>query len=96
MNHQRLYLSGFTKAAKEAAMKNADLAAKAFKALDPFMTTNLSVNQISEIIADLAEHEILPVILPEGELKMGERFAEFYPDETSVWSCVYTAFCRKL
>ena len=95
MTHQRLYLTAFTEAARTAAVKNQDLATRAFKALDPFMTTNLTVNQISEIIDHLVNYEILPVISPEGELAMGERFAEFYPDEASVWNCVYSAFCKK-
>ena len=81
--------------ARAAAAKNQDLATQAFKAIDPFLTTNLSVNQISEIIDDLVNYEILPVISPEGELVMGEEHVEFYPDDASVWECVYTAFCKK-
>ena len=95
MNHQRLYLASFTEAARAAAAKNQDLATQAFKAIDPFLTTNLSVNQISEIIDDLVNYEILPVISPEGELVMGEEHVEFYPDDASIWECVYTAFCKK-
>ena len=95
MNHQRLYLASFTETARAAAEKNQDLATQAFKAIDPFLTTNMTVNHISEIIDDLVNYEILPVISPEGELVMGEEHVEFYADDASVWECVYTAFCRK-
>lgn len=95
MSHQRLYLTGFTKSARTAVTKNQDLVVDALKAVDPFLTTNLSVNQISEMITDLTDYEILPVITPKGELKMGEQFAEFWPDEASVWDCVHTSFCKR-
>ena len=81
--------------ARRAVGKNEDLVVDALRAIDPFLTTNLSVNQISEMITDLTEYEILPVITPGGELKMGESFAEFWPNEASVWDCIHISFCKR-
>ena len=100
MAHQRLYLAGFTDAARAAAAKNQDLAADAFKAIDRFLCTNLTVNNISEIVNDLCEYEILPVVTPEGTYTQSALFveglehAEFHPDEASLWDCVRSVFCR--
>ena len=100
MAHQRLYLAGFTDAARAAAAKNQDLAVDAFKAIDRFLCTNLTVNNISEIVNDLCEYEILPVVTPEGTYTLSALFveglehAEFHPDEASLWDCVRSVFCR--
>lgn len=94
-NHQRLYLAAFTEAAREAVKGNEDLAVDTFKAIDRFMCTDLTVNDMSEIVDQLCEYEILPVTSPEGELIMGEKYAEFYADDASLWECVRKTFCRE-
>ncbi|MBQ8075193.1 MAG: LCP family protein [Oscillospiraceae bacterium] len=101
MSHQRLYLAGFTEAARAAAAKNQNLAVDAFKDIDRFLCTNLTVNNISEIVEDLCEYTILPVITPDGTYTRNDRFveglyhAEFTVDDASLWQCVYDAFCKK-
>ena len=95
MQRQQQYLAGFTEAARTAAAKNQNLAVEAFKAIDPFLCTNLTVSNISEIVEDLCEYEILPVITAEGEYTFEETHAQFHADESSLWQCVYSAFCKK-
>ena len=101
MSHQRLYLAGFTDAARAAAARNQNLAVDAFKAIDRFLCTDLTVNHISDLVENLCEYEILPVVTPDGSYSRNDRFveglyhAEFDVDEKSLWDCVYAAFCRK-
>ena len=101
MAHQRLYLAAFTEAARASAAKNQDLAVDAFKALNPFLCTNLTVNNMSEMVEDLCNYEILPVVTSEGTYTKNDRFdsgiehAEFTVDEASLWDCVFKAFCRE-
>ncbi len=94
MQHQQLYLNSFTEAARTAAAKNEDLVIDVFKAVDRFLCTDLTVNDISEIVSNLIEYQIEPVISPEGKYIRGNEFAEFYVDEESLWSCIQAAFCR--
>ena len=100
MAHQRLYLAAFTEAARVAAAKNQDLAIDAFKAINPFLCTNMTVNNISEMVEDLCNYEILPVVTPDGTYTSNDRFdegkehAEFMPDKASLWQCVYSTFCK--
>ena len=96
MSNQRLYMNGFTSAAREAAGKDPDLAVKAFKLVTPFIHTDLTVDHVQRIVDDLLAYELLPFVTPDGEydLKEGERFPGFYVDEASLWSCVQSTFCE--
>ena len=101
MAHQRLYLAAFTEAARAAAAKNQDLVADAFKAINPFLCTDMTVNTISLMVEDLTEYKILPVATPDGTYSSNGRYvkglfhAEFTVDDVSLWQCVYSAFCKK-
>lgn len=93
MKNQRLYLAGFTEAAREAAGKNPDLAADAFRAVEKHICTNMTVNDISEFADRLVSYTVAPVISPAGEVKLGTEFAEFYADEADLQECVREGFC---
>ena len=94
MSRQRQYVAGFTESARATAEKNPNLAVDAFKAIDKYLTTDLTVNDISDIVDRLCNYEILPVVSPDGELKLGEEFVEFYVDDDSLWQNVKTVFCK--
>ena len=93
MSRHRLYLQAFTEAAREALAANEDLATKLFKAAEPFLCTDLSVEQIADISAALRDYTILPAVTPDGQYVMGEDYAEFYVDPASLAQCVKSAFC---
>lgn len=93
MSRHRLYLQAFTAAAREAMAANEDLATKLFKAAEPFLCTDLSVEQIADISTALRDYTILPAVTPDGQYVMGEDYAEFYVDEASLAQCVKSAFC---
>ena len=96
MTNQRLYIDGFTAAAREAAAKDSELAVKAVKLADRFLCTDLTVDRVQRMVDDLLTYELLPFITPDGEYdhKEGERFVGFYVDEDSLWSCVHATFCE--
>lgn len=95
MANHRLYLEGFTAAARKTAAKDPELAVKTFQTLDPFLCTDLSVERVQDIVDRLVNYEILPVVTPAGEYdhKEGETYPGFYVDEASLWSCVKSTFC---
>ena len=93
MARHRQYLEGFTTAARAAAAKNADLAIDAYRAIEKFIVTDLTAEAVSGMVENLCEYEILPVVTPDGHYEEGE-FAEFYPDASSLWECVYNTWCR--
>ena len=93
MARHRLYLQAFTDAARKAMSADEDLATKLFKAAEPFLCTDLTVEQIADISAALRDYTVLPVVTPNGQYVMGEDYAEFYLDEASLAECVKSAFC---
>ena len=72
---------------------DSDLASKGIKTVEPFICTDLTVENITDITIYLREYELLTAVAPEGEYVTGEEFAEFYVDEESLWSCVESVFC---
>ena len=92
MNRQRQYLEGFTVAARKAAEADADLASTAVNSLTPYITTNLSIPEMCDVVNRLAEYEIKPVVTPEGTLAQG-KYAEFHIDNDSLWNLVTELWC---
>ena len=93
MAHHRQYLTAFTESARTAINKDPDFAQKAFKASEKYLCTDLSAENVSALIENLGAYEILPAVTPSGSYIKGEEFAEYIVDESSLWSCVKTAFC---
>ncbi len=93
MARHRQYVSAFTDASRNALSDNPDLVVDGFKLAERFICTDLSVENLSDMIEDLCEYELLPAVTPSGEYAMGERFAEFYVDGASLWACVRSTFC---
>ena len=95
MGRHRLYLAAFLEAARAAVAKNQDLVVDAFKLVDPFICTDMTVNSLSEMVDQLCEYEMLDVVTPSGSIEPGKELYEFHPHEDSLWNCVYTAYCKK-
>ena len=92
MGRHRLYLDAFAKQAKAASRQNPDLIADSFDELTPYMFTDLDLNSYSDHLYWLSYFDILPVQSPEGDYRMGQEWAEFYPDEASLWQLLKAAF----
>ena len=93
MARHRQFVNAFILAARDLAARDPDFTMRAFRAVEKFLCTDLSVDNVSTILNNLNEYEILPTLTPGGEYRMGEKFAEFYMDTASLWECVHKAFC---
>ena len=93
MAHHRLYVNSFIEQARELAAKDPDFTMRAFRTVEKFLCTDLTVENVSNMLENLNEYQILPTMTPDGVYQMGEEFAEFIVDETSLWDCVRTVFC---
>ena len=93
MANHRIYLEAFAESARSALEENGDLAVDAFKAVNPFLCTDLSVENISDITEYLCTYELKSTVTPEGEYVMGKDFAEYYVSGDSLWECVQDTFC---
>ena len=93
MAHHRLYLTSFVEAAREASADDPDLATRIYKAIEQFINTDLSVENVSSMLNNLNEYTILPTVTADGTYQPGEDFPEFIVDEASLWACVHSVFC---
>lgn len=94
MNRQRIYMDGFQRAAKAAVNSDSEFIMKAVEKLAEHMQTNLTGNQLMELLEQLDTYEVAPIRVPEGELRIGGEYYEFYVDEASLWENVKAVFCQ--
>lgn len=94
MNRQRIYMEGFQKAAKAAVNSDSEFIMKAVEKLGEHMQTNLTGNQLVELLEQLDTYEVAPIRVPEGDLRIGEKYYEFYVNEASLWENVKAVFCQ--
>ena len=94
MKRQRQYLASFQKRAREAFNSDSEFMVKLLEKLSEFLQSDLTAQQLSDLLTRLDTCEISPIRCAEGELKTGERYYEFYPEEGSLWAMVKQAYCK--
>ena len=94
MKRQRQYLDSFQKRAREAFNSDSEFMVKLMEKLSEFLQSDLTAQQLSDLVTRLDNSEISPIRYAEGELKMGEKYYEFYPAEASLWAMVKKAYCK--
>lgn len=94
MKRQRQYLDGFQVSARAAFDADSEFAVKLLEKLSSFLQSDLTAQQLSDLITRLDKAEIAPIRFAEGQLKLGEHY-EFYPHEASLWEMVKAAYCER-
>lgn len=93
MNRQRHYMEGFQRAARTTSNSDSDFIMKVVEKLGEHVQTNLSGNQLIDLLEKLGTYEVAPIRVPEGDLRIGEYY-EFYVDEASLWENVREVYCQ--
>ena len=93
LDRHRVYLEAFLPQAKKAFEKNSQLVLDALETLDPYLVTDMSGNEISELVNRMNQYDILPAATYKGTYQLG-TYAEFYADNASVWEIVKDAYCE--
>lgn len=94
MRRQRDYMDSFQKCAKEALNTDSGFVLKLLEKMGDYLQSNLTGQQLSDLIVQLDQSQILPIRVPEGELIEGSQYYEFYVDEASLWEIVRSAYCE--
>ncbi|MDO4982709.1 MAG: LCP family protein [Eubacteriales bacterium] len=92
MARHRDYLEGFLKSA-ETVTDDPDFVLKAAEKLDKYTVTDMTAQDMSELVQYVSEYGISSVSYPEGELRLTEHY-EFYVDKASLWEIVKDTYCR--
>ena len=93
MERQREYLTSFQTCAKEAIDTDSQFVLTLLEKLSEYLQTNLTGDQLVNLITRLDESEISPIRAPQGNLVLGEEHYEFYMDADAMWQTVKNAYC---
>ena len=93
MRRQRDYLDSFQKCAREAFHSDSEFALRLVEKLAEFMQSNMTGQQLSDLIEKLDTYQIYPIRHAQGELIVGQQYYEFYVDKDSLWEIVKGAYC---
>ena len=94
MSRQRIYLDSFRKQAQKALNSDQEFVMKMLEKTSEFLQTDLTAQQLSDLMKDLDQSQISPIRTADGELIIGTEHYEFFADEASVWEIVKRAYCR--
>lgn len=94
MSRQRVYMDGFRKSVKTAMNGDPEFLVKVIEQLGNYLQTNLTGDQLMDVLERLDTYAVSPVRVPEGTLQTGGEYYEFYVDETSLWEHVKAVYCQ--
>ena len=93
MQRQRLYLDAFMEAARTGLYQDSELTLKAIDKINPYLTTNMTVNSLSAFVEYLNDYTFEDTFTPTGDIVPGKEYYEFYVHEDSLWSSVHKIYC---
>lgn len=94
MSRHRIYMEGFQKQAQKAFDSESEFALKMVEKLGEYMQTDLTAQQLSDLVEGLDQSLVSPIRTADGELIVGTEFYEFFVDEASLWEIVRQAYCQ--
>lgn len=98
MDRQIQYLNSFVKEAVTSIKEDASTPVRMYNAASPYMVTNLSLDKVTYLALNTVTKgagEVTFKSVP-GEIKKGEKYAEFYPDETALYELILSVFYTQI
>ncbi|MDO4292576.1 MAG: LCP family protein [Eubacteriales bacterium] len=94
LERQKLYLTAFISQAKKAVQEDMTLPLKLYTQITPYMVTDVTADEAVYLAGEALSYHFSGEDLysMEGTVKMGEKFEEFYPDETALYELVLKVF----
>lgn len=98
LERQRQYLSGFVRAAKEAAEKDLSVVLKLYQAVQPMMTTDITAEEAVYLATLALDYRFGTdsFRMLEGETVMGKEYEEFYADEDALYRLIIEVFYEEV
>lgn len=96
---QKQYIKAFAEKLIPMAQNDITIVSKLYTTASDYMYTNLTQNKVvyiaSEMLPNVYSTKDINFYEIEGTIKMGEKYAEFYPDETSLYETILKVFYIK-
>lgn len=98
LERQKQYLEAFALQAKKAVAQDLTLPAKLYAEILPYMVTDISASEAVYLATQAVSYTFGQDDLYslQGEIRMGEQFEEFYPDETALYELILQVFYEEV
>ena len=98
LERQKQYLEAFALQAKKAVAQDLTLPAKLYAEILPYMVTDISASEAVYLATQAVSYTFGQEDLYslQGEIRMGEQFEEFYPDETALYELILQVFYEEV
>ena len=98
LKRQKQYLEAFARQAKKAVAQDLTLPAKLYTEILPYMVTDISASEAVYLATQAVSYTFGQDDLYslQGEIRMGEQFEEFYPDETALYELILQVFYEEV
>lgn len=98
VERQKQYIAAFLEKSKEVVKKDVTLPIMVFKQIQKHMSTNLTVEDITYLVPQLLNMEIRldEIQMIPGEIVMGSKYEEYYPDEEGIKELVINNFYEEV
>lgn len=99
LNRQKQYINAYMSKLIPMAKQDFTVITDIINTADDYMYSNLTTNQLvyiaSEILPNVYSSKDITFVSIDGKTKQGETYAEFYPDETSLYETILNIFYEK-
>lgn len=92
MKRQQQYIHALYEKLSVKADESDEFTIQAIATVDEYVVYDSSNHKMQKMAEKFEDYEFLGIKKFEGELKNGEEFVEFYPDEDSVWEILIELF----
>ena len=95
---QKQYLQAFITQAKAAMRENMTLPLSLYELVTPYMVTDISAEEAVYLAAQALSYSFRPedIHTLEGEVVMGEKYEEFYQDDTALYELILQVFYEEV
>lgn len=98
LERQKQYLNAFIRQAKAAMKQDMTLPFKLYTKITPYMVTDVTADQAVYLAGEALSYSFdkEDIYSMQGEVKEGEQFEEFYPDDTALYELILEVFYREV
>lgn len=94
LERQKQYLLTYADTAKQAIKKDVTLMVTLYNTIKKYMVTDITVDEVSYFSTQVADYKFddKHIYSVPGEIKMGEKFEEFYVDDQGLYELILKVF----
>lgn len=98
LERQKQYLAAYARTAVERFEEDFTLPVTLYSTLSKYMVTDVTVDEVSYLATQVMGYrfDAESMYAVQGETRMGERYEEFYPDETALYELILQIFYEEV